>query len=197
MGTLPTLVGEKVRLRPLVVPDAARLVTLLNDRAVARNLRLRTPVTVTAEKEFIASLPHATDQLVLGITAREDGRLLGVGGLHQLTDPARQAELGLFIGGPEEWGKGFGTETTRLLCAHGFDVLKLNRIWLHVFADNERGLRAYARVGFQREGLLRQAAVRDGEFLDVVSMSVLRGEWTAARIEARWEEKRAEERKGK
>ncbi len=187
---LPTLVGEKVKLRPLVVPDAQRLVTLLNDRNVNRNLRLRTPVSLTAEKEFIAALPHATDQLVLGIAVKEDGRLIGVGGLHQLTDPARQAELGLFIGGPEEWGKGYGTETTRLLCVHGFEALRLNRIWLHVFADNERGLRAYARVGFRREGVLRQAAVREGEYLDVVTMSILRGEWVAARIEAGWAEKK-------
>jgi RimJ/RimL family protein N-acetyltransferase len=158
---------------------------------VSRNLRLRTPVTVAAEREFIAALPHATDQLVLGITVKEDGRLIGVGGLHQLTDPARQGELGLFLGGAEEWGRGYGTETTRLLCAHGFDVLRLNRIWLHVFADNERGMRAYARVGFRREGVLRQAAVRDGEFLDVISMSVLRGEWVAARIEAGGEPRRA------
>ncbi len=178
---LPTLLGEKVTLRPLVVPDAPRRVALLNDDAVSRNLRLRTPVSLAAEREFIAALPHATDQLVLGISVRQDGRLIGVGGLHQLTDPARQAELGLFLGGPEEWGKGYGTETTALLCAHGFEALKLNRIWLHVFADNERGLRAYARVGFQREGVLRQAAIRDGAYVDVITMSVLRGEWEKGR----------------
>ncbi len=175
----PTLTGEKVKLRPLVVADAAHLVALLNDPAVSRNLRLRTPVTLAAEREFIAALAHATDQLVLGITVKEDGRLLGVCGLHQIGDPARQAELGLFLGGPEEWGKGFGTEVTRLLCGHGFGVLSLNRIWLHVYVDNERGLRAYTRVGFQREGLLRQAALRDGQHVDVVTMGILRSEWAA------------------
>jgi RimJ/RimL family protein N-acetyltransferase len=174
---LPTLTGEKVRLRPLVLPDAPRLVALLGDPAVSRNLRLRTPVTLAAEREFIAALAHATDQLVLGITALDGGRLMGVCGLHQLGDPARQAELGLFVGGPEEWGKGFGTEVTRLLCVHGFEVLGLNRIWLHVYADNERGRRAYERVGFRREGLLRQAAVREGEHVDVVAMGLLRSEW--------------------
>jgi RimJ/RimL family protein N-acetyltransferase len=180
---LPTLVGEKVKLRPLLVPDAPRLVALLADARITRNLRLRTPVTLAAEREFIAALPHATDQLVLGITVRDDGRLIGVAGLHQLTDPARQAELGLFLGGPEEWGRGYGTEVTRLLCAHGFDVLKLNRIWLHVFADNERAMRAYVRVGFQREGVLREAAVRGSERLDVVSMAILRAEWVARKVE--------------
>ena len=44
---LPTLTGEKVRLRPLVLPDAPRLVALLADPQVSRNLRLRTPVTLT------------------------------------------------------------------------------------------------------------------------------------------------------
>jgi RimJ/RimL family protein N-acetyltransferase len=177
---LPTIIGQKVRLRPLAVPDAERLVALLSDPAVSRNLRLRTPVTLAAEREFVASLDHATDQLVLGITALEDGRLLGVCGLHQLGDPARQAELGLFLGGVEEWGKGYGTEVTRLLCGHGFGVMGLNRIWLHVYADNERGLRAYERGGFRREGLLREAAVRGGERTDVVTMAILRREWEGA-----------------
>ncbi len=174
---LPTLTGRKVRLRPLVIPDAPRLVQLLSIPEVSRNLRLRTPVSLPAEREFIAALAHATEQLVLGITALDDGRLMGVCGLHQLGDPARQAELGLFLGGPEEWGKGYGTEVTRLLCAHGFEVMGLNRIWLHVYADNERGLRAYQRVGFRREGVLRQAAVRDGGHVDVVAMGILRREW--------------------
>jgi len=177
---LPILLGQKVKLRPLTLPDAPRLVALLNDPAVNRNLRLRTPVTLAAEREFIASLPHAVDQLVLGVAALDDGRLLGVSGLHQLGDPARQAELGLFLGGPDEWGKGFGTEVTRLLCRHGFEVLGLNRIWLHVFADNERGLRAYERVGFRREGVLRQAAFRGAEHVDVVTMGLLRSEWRPA-----------------
>ncbi len=121
-------IGRKVELRPLMQADAPRLVALLGDPVVNRNLRVRTPVSLAVEREFIAALPRATDQLVLGVAARDDGRLLGVAGLHQLSDPARQAELGLFLGGPEEWGKGFGTEATWLLCGQGFGPLGLNRI---------------------------------------------------------------------
>jgi RimJ/RimL family protein N-acetyltransferase len=176
----PMLAGDLVRLRPLALSDAPGLVLLLNDRAVSRNLRVRTPVSLTAEREFIESLSRTRSQLVLGVEARDDGRLLGVCGLHQLEDPARQAELGLFLGGPEEWGKGFGTEVTRLLCGHGFGPLALNRVWLHVYADNLRGLRTYQRVGFRREGLLRQAASREGTLVDVIAMGLLRSEWAAA-----------------
>ncbi|MGC4000524.1 MAG: GNAT family protein [Anaeromyxobacter sp.] len=175
--TGPFLVGEKVSLRPLDATDAPRLVTLLNDPAVRRNLRLDRPVSLAAEHEFIAALARATDQVVLGVAARDDGRLLGVTGLHQLGDAARQAEFGIFLGGPQEWGKGFGQEATRLIVDYGFGTLNLNRIWLHVNAGNQRGVRAYQKVGFKTEGVLRQASFRDGAYQDVVAMAILREEW--------------------
>jgi RimJ/RimL family protein N-acetyltransferase len=50
-------------------------------------------------------------------------------------------------------------------------------VWLHVVADNERGIRAYERVGFKREGILRQEHFRDGRYLDTVTMAILREEW--------------------
>jgi RimJ/RimL family protein N-acetyltransferase len=177
----PVLAGERVALRPLARADAPRLVALLADPAVRANLRLTGSVTLAQEEEFVEAAARATDQAVVGVTARDDGRLLGVAGLHHLDDPARQAEFGIFLGGPEEWGKGYGGEATRLLLDHGFDVLGLNRVWLHVHADNLRGLRAYARAGFRREGVLRQAALRGGRYLDVVVMAVLREEWAAGR----------------
>jgi RimJ/RimL family protein N-acetyltransferase len=175
----PVLSGARVVLRPLVRADAPRLVALLADPAVRANLRLTGPVTLEQEEEFIETVGRATDQLVLGVVAADDGRLLGVTGLHQLGDPARQAEFGIFLGGPAEWGRGFGGEATRLVVDHGFDVLGLNRIWLHVHADNARGLRAYARAGFRREGLLRQGARRGDRFVDVIAMAILREEWAA------------------
>lgn len=173
----PRIEGVKLLLRPLVHDDAPRLTEILNDESVRRNLRLERPVSLVAEQEFIAALARATEELVVGIVAREHGRLVGVTGLHHLGDPARQSEFGIFLGGPEEWGKGFGQEATRLIVGYGFEALRLNRIWLHVHADNERGIHAYEKVGFQREGLLRQAALRDDRFVDVVSMAVLRQEW--------------------
>ncbi|WP_242393315.1 GNAT family N-acetyltransferase [Anaeromyxobacter oryzisoli] len=177
----PRLEGPRLLLRPLVAADAPRLTAILDDPAVHRNLRLERPISLAAEREFITALARATEEVVVGIAARDDGRLLGVTGLHQLADPARQAEFGIFIGGPEEWGKGHGQEATRLIVGYGFDALRLNRVWLHVHADNARGIHAYERVGFRREGVLRQAALRGDRFVDVIAMAVLREEWRARR----------------
>lgn len=175
----PVLVGERVTLRPLEAGDAPRLVAILNHPEVRRGLRLDRPVSLVAEQEYIVALARSRAQLVLAVLARAEDRLVGTTGLHHLGDPARQAEFGIVLGGPEAWGQGFGGEATRLLVAHGFEALRLNRIWLHVHADNARGLRAYARVGFRREGLLRQAARRGDRHVDVVSMAILREEWAA------------------
>jgi RimJ/RimL family protein N-acetyltransferase len=77
------------------------------------------------------------------------------------------------------WGKGHGTEATRLVLGHAFDTLNLNRVWLHVYEYNEAGLRLYQKVGFRTEGRLREDNVRDGRYRDTLVMAVLREEWRA------------------
>lgn len=60
---------------------------------------------------------------------------------------------------------------------HGFQNLNLHRIYLRVFANNVRAIRSYEKAGFVHEGRLRQAEFRQGQYLDVFFMSVLKSEW--------------------
>jgi RimJ/RimL family protein N-acetyltransferase len=55
--------------------------------------------------------------------------------------------------------------------------MNLNRVYLRVFADNERGVHLYEKVGFQHEGCWRQAEFRHGRYHDLLWMSILRHEW--------------------
>ena len=178
--TLPTLPGARVVLRPLVKADAPRLAAIVNDPAVSRTMRAtQGHVSIAAEELFIESLETAPAVLVLGVAAAEDGRLLGAAGLHHLDDPARKAELGIFLGPPSEWGRGLGGEAVALLLRHAFEALRLHRVWLHVPADHERAIRVYERLGFRREGLLRESARRSDGWVDVVVMGILADEWAA------------------
>jgi RimJ/RimL family protein N-acetyltransferase len=54
----------------------------------------------------------------------------------------------------------------------------MNRIFLHVDAENLGGIRAYEKAGFIQEARLRQADYREGKYRDDLIMSVLRSEWT-------------------
>jgi RimJ/RimL family protein N-acetyltransferase len=87
--------------------------------------------------------------------------------------------LGIFIGDPADTGKGYGSDALRAIVSFGFAELRLERIWLDVYAYNDAARRVYDRVGFVHEGTLRHALYRNGAFQDVHRMSILREEWAA------------------
>ncbi len=175
----PFLIGVSVYLRPLEVADARTMVPWFNDQEMTRHLRRYQPMTLVEEEDFLRRLPESAADLVLGITLRADDRLVGATGLHRVDSRNRHAEFGISIGDKSAWGKGHGTEATRLLVQHAFDTLNLNRVWLHVYEYNEAALRVYQKVGFRTEGRLRQDVFRDGRYWDTVVMAVLREEWKA------------------
>lgn len=70
-----------------------------------------------------------------------------------------------------------GRELTRFALRYGFQEQNLSRISLDVLESNERAIRLYHALGFKDEGRLRQAQYKNGRYLDVVLMAVLREEW--------------------
>jgi RimJ/RimL family protein N-acetyltransferase len=177
------LAGERIYLRPLERTDAPRLLAFAAVPEVRRALRLP-PDDPAEDAAFVEALLEPQDALLLAIAARDDDRLLGLCGLHRLGERARQAELGLFIGDPAEWDKGFGSEAAKLLAGYGFRALALDRIRLEVHADHARAIRAYERAGFRldRAPPPGKAAAEPGEApgeAPLVGMSVLRSEWRA------------------
>jgi RimJ/RimL family protein N-acetyltransferase len=174
----PFLVGTRVYLRPLERTDVPLLQTWVNDQEVIRNLLNFRPMNLQSEEEFLDKVTRDPDLIVLGIALRSDDRLIGDVALHRIQSRDRQAGFGILIGEKAEWSKGYGTEATRLIVRYAFDALNLNRVWLHVLENNQRGQRAYEKVGFKVEGVLRQSAFREGRYLDTITMGILRGELT-------------------
>jgi RimJ/RimL family protein N-acetyltransferase len=175
----PFRIGAKVYLRPLEREDAPLLTPWFNDPEVTRNLLRYRPLNLREEEAWIDKLGHGEHDLAVGIVVRATDRLIGGTGFHQLDFQNRHGSFGICIGEKSEWGKGYGTEATALMVQYAFDTLNLNRVWLHVYEYNERGIRAYEKAGFKREGVLRQACYRDGRYWDTIVMAVLRDEWQA------------------
>jgi [ribosomal protein S5]-alanine N-acetyltransferase len=173
----PFLIGTKIYLRPLEREDAEQCVAWFNNPEITRTLLAYRPINLQAEHEFLDKAPQSEHDLVLGIAVRDSNRLIGGTGLHQIDFKNRHAGFGITVGAKEEWGKGYGTEATRLMVQHAFETLNLNRVWLHVYEYNQRGLRVYERIGFQKEGVLRQDTYREGRYWDTIVMSILRAEW--------------------
>jgi RimJ/RimL family protein N-acetyltransferase len=141
------------------------------------------PLSTTEEDAwFDEMMRSAAEQHPLAIELRDgdDWRLAGNAGRFHIEWTNRSAEFGIFIGDKSLWDKGYGTEVLQLFLQHAFDTLNLNRIYLRVFATNARAKRSYEKAGLVPEGTLRRAVFRNGQYIDVHIMSILRSEWRAA-----------------
>ena len=174
----PFLIGEQVYFRALEETDAPNYVRWLNDPEINRTLAAGNfPLNLPREQEYIRKLYTDQNGLNLAMALKEDDRHIGSAGLHGIRQVHRAATLGIVIGEKDCWGKGYGTEAARLMVRHGFQTLNLNRISLNVYDFNPRGIRAYEKAGFKREGVLRQEAYAEGAYHDVIVMGILREEW--------------------
>lgn len=172
--------GERIRLRALERSDLELFVKWLNDPEVTRGLSHVAPLSFAAEENWFEGMlkrPIHEQPLMIDVHLGEEWLPVGDLGFSTIDWRVGSAEFGIVIGEKAYWDQGYGSEAIRLLLGHGFGTLRLNRICLRVYATNERARRAYQKIGFQEEGLMRQAEYREGRYLDVIWMSVLKSEW--------------------
>lgn len=182
---LLNLTGEKVALGPHrrdLLPVYQRWI---NDFEVRVSLGGRVgPMTREAEEAWYEGAATATGSAHFTIYEAETLRPLGTTALHNLDHFHRTAEFGIMIGEKDCWGKGYGTEATRLMLGYGFADLNLHNIMLRVFSTNARALRAYARAGFRECGRRRECRRVGGAACDEVFMDCLAGEFLPPRSSA-------------
>jgi len=174
---VPILNSNQVTLRPLRLSDAPQFCRWFDNPEVTRFLkRYQDPPTLREERTYIRAQRRKPNQAQWVILAN-DGTMIGTVGLSKINYQHQRAEYGIFIGDPKYWGQGYGTNAGRLAVRYGFQRLHLHRIRLHVYAYNIRGAKSYRKIGFHREGRLRDHLYRDGHFHDVIVMGILRSEF--------------------
>lgn len=168
------LVGEKIYLRGLEREDiSGNWYQWFNDEEVTRYMvRGAFPTSVESHTEFYEHIVHSSTDLVLAICDKNTGAHIGNVGLHRIDWINRSAEFGIVIGEKAFWGRGYGTEATKLIISHGFRRLNLRKIFLGVCAEHVAAIKAYERSGFRQEAVLKSELYRDGRYLDKVLMSI-------------------------
>ena len=170
------LSGTHIYLRALERADAPTILPWVNDQQVIRHLLIHKPMNLAAEEAFIDAVNRSEHDVVFGICERESHRLIGVTGIHRVDAKNRHGMFGIFIGEGKYRGKGLGTEATAMVVRYAFETLNLNRVWLQVYEDNKGAIRAYEKVGFVHEGLLRQDSFRRGRYGSTVIMGLLKAD---------------------
>ncbi|GGL70431.1 acetyltransferase [Streptomyces fumigatiscleroticus] len=177
----PVLTGEKTVLRPFTEADAEVIGEILRDPEVIRcTFEPGTELTPERLRSWYGSRADQPDRLDLAVTDRATGELVGEVVLYEWNPRARSCTFRTLLG-PRGRGRGLGTEATRLIVGHGFERLGLHRIALELYGHNHRARRVYEKVGFVVEGVRREAALRDGRWVDEVLMAVLDREWAVHR----------------
>ncbi len=174
--------GERIRLRGVEKSDLPRFVEWLNDPEVIAGLSMVLPLSQVDEEawfDHVMKTPQEQHPLVIEVHLEDTWQPVGNCNFFNFDQRSRNAEIGIFIGRKDLWNLGYGTEVMCLLLKHGFNTLNLHRIALRAFATNKRAIRAYEKTGFVHEGRLRDAEYRNGSYVDVLFMSVLKPEWQA------------------
>ena len=119
------------------------------------------------------------DVLRLGVEA--DGELVGYADLAGIDHASGAAEFGIAVGPSRNWGRGLGRAAGLLMLQHGFQELKLSRIWAEVHAPNLRSLALMRKLGFRQAGVGAEQQLYGGQLAEMIQFSLLRGEVEAAR----------------
>ncbi len=172
------LTGPRVVLRRHVPGNIVAFRRWYADPAVARLTRYQDgPMRADEIERFFQARAVGPTSLAMGIHVRETGRLIGSCAFSQLDPDNGSVLYHITIGEKDAWGRGYGTEATRLMLDHAFGTLGIHRVALSVFSFNERAIRSYEKVGFAVEGRSREAIWRDGRYWDELQMSILADEW--------------------
>ncbi len=174
------LEGTLVVLRRHVPENLRAFERWYADAEVARLTRYQDgPMRRDEIERFFAARVVGPDSLALAVHVRSSDRLIGTCAFSQLDGDNGSALYHITIGEKVTWGRGYGTDATRMMLGHAFGNLALHRVALSVFEFNQRAIRSYRRCGFQVEGRAREAIWREGRWWDEITMSILEPEWRA------------------
>lgn len=175
----PVLTGKTVTLRPVTAEDAEAMFATLGDEEAMRLTGTQQTFTVEQVKAFCARVENADDRLDYAVTLPDDPQYRGEAVLNDIDWANKSANFRIAMSGPENRGKGYGTEAAALLLEHAFGVLNLHRVELEVFDFNPRAQHVYKKLGFVQEGVSRDALLWAGEYHDAVQMSLLEADYRA------------------
>ena len=144
------LTTERLLLRPWKETDAESLYEYAKDPEVGPIAGWPVHTSVENSQEIIREVLSAEE--TYAVCMKEDGKAIGsiglmIGTASNLNLPDTEGEIGYWIGVPF-WGQGLIPEAVRELLRHGFEDLKLNKIWCGYFEGNIKSKRVQEKCGF-------------------------------------------------
>lgn len=173
----------RLHVRPLLATDLPALLAINSDTAVTKFLG-HAPWQGMAEAETwfsrISAAVEKGSALEFVIAARDSGVVIGRSGLFAFEAGNASADVGYLLG-RAHWRQGYMREALTALIDCAFQELGLRRLEARVEAGNTASVGLLRRLGFTREGVLRERWLNDGQPIDAEVFGLLHHEWPGAR----------------
>ena len=176
---LPRIDGKRVCLRPLVKSDIDSLYEIFSDEKVMRYWSTPPLPDREAARELFEEIESANlngTMMKWGIAMLEDDKVIGTATLFNLELSNGRAEIG-YAQNRARWGQGLMHDALQSLLDYAFNRLELRRLEADVDPRNAASIRTLERLGFQREGFLRERWHVNGEIQDAYFYGLLKREW--------------------
>ena len=180
-GNIPTINSKRVSLRRYAASDLDPIYEIHADPQVMRYLGGVAMLDLREAKKFIAkSLGDLRkgQSIEWGIARRSDNRLIGTLTFFNLDACAHRAEIGFSLG-RAHWGMGYMHEALQAALGYGFNELDFRRIEADTDPGNLSAIRLLERVGFHKEGYLRERWVVPDQTQDALFYGLLKREWNS------------------
>lgn len=163
--------GE-IYLRPIEVDDTDDIVKWRNSESVKQFFIYQGEFTREGHLNWLETKVKTGEVIQFMIVLKESNKAIGSVFLRDVDMQNKKAEYGVFIGDESARGKGYGSDAARLILRHAFQEAGLHRVYLRAFADNERAIASYEKVGFKKEGLLIDDVFVRGSYRNIVWMAI-------------------------
>jgi UDP-4-amino-4,6-dideoxy-N-acetyl-beta-L-altrosamine N-acetyltransferase len=165
--------GNKVFLRKMEESDTDNIIAWRNSDAVRPHFIYQGLFTRESHLNWKQTMVDTgkVDQFIICDIETEEP--LGSVYIRDIDMSHKKGEYGIFLSPDAPRGKGIGTDTAKLAIDYAFETRKLHRLFLRVYADNIPAIRSYEKAGFDREALLKDDVLVNGEYRDIVLMAAI------------------------
>ncbi len=169
--------GKSVYLTEYRLEELKDIMDLINDWEIQSTLHPG-PISPLSHEDhvdwFHENRKNRSQSHAFAIRTLKDDIYIGRCAYNSVDHKNRFCFIGIMINHKRFQNKGHGTEALSLLINYIFNELNLRKIYLKVFASNERAIHVYKKLGFEVEGVLKKHLFRNGEYIDDLIMAKYR-----------------------
>ena len=173
----PILETERLLLREIIKEDAQSIYNCFSNNDVTRYYGLDTLTSFEQAEQFVDLFSKNYIEkrgIRWGIEIKDKEGIIGTIGFNAWSPKHKKAEIGFELN-PKYWQKGYATEAVSKVISYGFEEFDLTRIGAVVFIENKASNELLRKLGFEKEGVLRNYLYQNGEPHDTYIYSILKG----------------------